>query len=195
MNDSLNLVNRVAESDIDVFDLESLWDEAPVVEFDLHPFLHRGLILKEKPFREAVRAWDWAQYHGAHVAVYCSTDAIIPVWAYMLVASRLDGIARSVAHGRAPDLIRDHFVRRLEAADWSRFAGRIVVVKGCASRIVPLTAYLRAVQKLQAVARKLMYGEPCSSVPIWRAPSAAAPPAGAPPAPLPSSGASAPARP
>jgi ribosomal silencing factor RsfS len=169
------IVNRVAESDIEVYNLEALWDGAPVVELDLEPFLVQGLVLREREFRAHVKAHDWSQYAGAHVAVFCSADAIVPVWAYMLVAAKLDGIARSVAYGRAEDLIRDHFTRALEAEDWSRYADRIVVVKGCGNRVVPANAFMVVTQKLQAVARKLMYGEPCSSVPLWRRPKAEAP--------------------
>ncbi|MEM8558013.1 MAG: DUF2480 family protein, partial [Bacteroidota bacterium] len=93
-----------------------------------------------------------------------------PTWAYMLVASKLDSRARSVAFGSEADLVRDHFVRALEAEDWSAYAGKPVVIKGCGGTIVPTHAYLAATQKLKGVAKKLMYGEPCSSVPIWRAP-------------------------
>jgi len=166
------IVNRVAESDVVVYNLEDLWDEKPVVELDLAPFLYKGLVLREKEFRAAVKEHDWQQYRDAHVAVFCSTDAIIPTWAPMLVATKLEGVARSVAYGRKEDLVRDHFVRALEREDWSQYADQIVVVKGCASKIVPTDAYLLATQKLQGVARKLMYGEPCSSVPLWRKPAA-----------------------
>ena len=173
------IVNRVAESDIVVYNLEDLWDGKPVVEFDLAPHLVEGLVLREQPFREAMKAHDWQQYDGQHVAVFCSTDAIIPTWAAMLVASKLVGIAASVASGRAADLVRDHFTRALDAEDWSRFAGKPVVIKGCGSTVVPANAYLIATQKLQGVAGKLMYGEPCSSVPLWRKPKATSAPASA----------------
>jgi len=164
------IVNRVAESDIVVYNLEELWDGKPVAEFDLAPHLVEGLVLREKPFREAMKAYYWAQHRDQHVAVFCSTDAIIPTWAAMLVASKLTGIAASVASGRTADLVRDHFTRALEAEDWSQYEDRIVVIKGCGSKVVPANAYLIATQKLQGVARKLMYGEPCSSVPLWRKP-------------------------
>jgi hypothetical protein len=168
------IVNRVAESDIVVYNLEELWDGRPVVEFDLAPHLVEGLVLREKPFREAMKTHDWAQYRDRHVAVFCSTDAIIPTWASMLVASKLVGVAASVASGRAADLVRDHFTRALEAEDWSQYEDRIVVIKGCGSKVVPQGAYLIATQKLRGVVRKLMYGEPCSSVPLWRKPKAKA---------------------
>lgn len=167
------IVNRVENSDIAVFNLEDLWDERPVVELDLEPFLYEGLIVREKDFRRHVKAHDWSQYQDKHVAIYCSADAIIPTWAYMLVASRLEGAARSVALGREADLIRDYFVRQIEQVDWSEYEDVPVVVKGCGSRLVPPNAYLLALQKLQAVAAKIMYGEPCSSVPLWRRPDPA----------------------
>ena len=173
------IVNRVAESDIEVYNLEALWDGKPVVELDLAPFLLEGLVLREKPFREAMKAHDWSQYDGRHVAVFCSTDAILPMWASMLVATKLSGHAASVAHGRTADLVRDHFTRALAAEDWAKYEDAIVVVKGCGSRLVPASAYLTATQKLQGVARKLMFGEPCSSVPLWRKPKAASAPAAA----------------
>lgn len=168
----MKIVNRVAESDIVTYNLDELWDGKPIVEFDLEPYLVEGLVLREVPFREAMKTHDWSRYADQHVAIFCSTDAIIPTWAAMLVASKLEGVAASVAQGRTVDLLRDHFTRALEAEDWSRFEGKPVVIKGCGSAVVPANAYLIATQRLQRVAKKLMYGEPCSSVPLWRKPTA-----------------------
>lgn len=166
------IVNRVAESDIEVYDLAALWHEHEVVAFDLEPYLFHGMILKEKDFRDAMKTHDWSVYTGKHVAVFCSADAIIPTWAYMLVASKLNQHASSVGFGKTEDVVRDFFVRALDVEDWSRYQDRIVVIKGCGNEVVPVDAYMIATQKLQAVARKLMYGEPCSSVPLWRRPKA-----------------------
>ena len=166
----MDLTNRVAESEIETFNLEALWDGGDVVAFDLAPFLVEGLMLKEKPFREDVKAHDWSQYEGQHVAVHCSTDAIVPTWAFMLVATKLEGAAASVAFGTEDELVRDYFTRALERVDWSQYEERPVVVKGCGTGIVPESAYLQATQKLQSVARKLMFGEACSAVPLWRRP-------------------------
>lgn len=165
-----DFTNRVATSELETFNLEALWDGKEVDELDLAPFLVEGLMLKEKPFRKDVKAHDWKQHAGRHVAVHCSTDAIVPTWAFMLIASKLDGVAASVAFGREADLVRDYFTRTLEAHDWSQYAGRPVVVKGCGSGRVPTSAYLTATRKLQQHARKLMFGEACSSVPLWRRP-------------------------
>ena len=182
-----DLENRVQQSDITTFNLENLWDDRSISEIDIADFLVEGLMLKEKPFREAVKEHDWSQYDDHHVALFCSTDAIVPTWGYMLIASKLEGTAASVAFGREDELLRDHYVRALETHDfsdlvqdyyvrvledfdWSAFEDIPVVVKGCASDLVPNNAYLIATQKLQQHARKLMYGEPCSSVPLWRRP-------------------------
>ena len=167
------IINRVAESDIEVYDLDSLWDGRTITSFDLAPYLFEGIILREKEFRAAMKEHDWAAYQGQHVAVFCSADAIIPTWAYMLVASKLKDMAHSVGFGEPADLVRDYYVRMLEQEDWSQYHDKIVVIKGCSSKTVPNNAYLIATQRLQDVARKLMYGEPCSSVPLWRRPKAA----------------------
>ena len=166
--------NKVAESEIEVFNLEDLWDGKAIVEIDVADFLVEGLVLREKDFRTRVKETDWAAYADSHVAFGCTTDAIVPTWAYMLIASKLAGVAASVSLGTRVDLIRDYFVRSLEAFDWERYRDVPVVVKGCGSRLVPTVAYSIAAEKLQHVARKVMYGEPCSSVPIWRRASAAA---------------------
>ena len=168
------ITNRVAESDIAVYNLQSLWDGRDIAELDLAPFLVEGLMLREKKFREDVKAYNWTQHTGQHVAVFCSTDAIVPTWAFMLAAAKLEGLAHSVAFGRPADLLRDYYTRALEQEDWSRYEDRPVVVKGCGSQRVPPNAYLVATQKLQGVASKLMYGEPCSSVSLWRRPKEAA---------------------
>jgi hypothetical protein len=166
----MELENSVADSEIEVFNLADLWDEAPVTEIDIADFLVEGLMLKEKEFRQEVKEHDWAAYEDEHVALYCSTDAIVPTWGYMLIGSKLKDTARSTTLGRADDLRREYYVQALDDVDWSAYADKPVVVKGCGSDVVPEMAYVRATQKLQDVARKLMYGEPCSSVPLWRRP-------------------------
>lgn len=162
--------NRVTDSEIQVFNLADLWDERSVTELDISHFLVEGLMLKEKDFRDEVKAHDWSQYADEHVALYCSTDAIVPTWGYMLIASELYDVAHTTTLGRADDVRREYYARALDNVDWSRYEDRPVVIKGCGSDVVPEMAYARATQKLQDVARKLMYGEPCSSVPLWRRP-------------------------
>lgn len=163
------ITNTVARNEnLKVFNLEDLWDNRELVELDIKEFLFKGLIVKEKPFRESVKAYNWTQYADKHVAVYCSTDAILPQWATMLVASKLHEQAASMEFGRKEDLLRSYYAAALTTYDWAQYKDQIVVIKGCGSDYVPTSAYARATWELQSVARKLMYGEACSSVPIWR---------------------------
>ena len=165
------IVNRVAESDLMVFNLEDFWDGGQVREIDLAQYLFKGLILKENAFREAVKELDLEEYRDAHVAVSCSTNAVIPTWAYMLMAARLAPVAASVSYGTTEELVRQKIGTSLATHDWSKYEKRNVIVKGCPSDIIPTAAYLDAVTRLQPVAAKIMYGEACSSVPIWRRPA------------------------
>lgn len=168
------VVNRVAQSALVTLDLAALVPAPDPAELDLAPFLYRGLVLREREFRQALADLDTAPFAGRDVAVFCATDALVPTWAYLLVAARLSGIAASVGAGRAADLQRDRFARALSAHDWTAYAGTPVVVKGCGTDRVPLDAFVRATGLLTGVASKVMYGEPCSSVPIWRRPAAVA---------------------
>lgn len=168
------IVNRVAESAIETLDLAALAPAEPVA-FDLAPYLYRGLVLREREFRQALKDLDWSAFQEADVAVFCSTEALIPTWAFMLVAARLDGIAASVAAGTPAEVRQRAVVAALDGVDWERYRGVPVVVKGCGNDLVPLDAFVQVTRRLQGVASKVMYGEPCSSVPVWRRPSAAPP--------------------
>jgi len=163
--------NRVAESGIQVLNLEDFLPAKPVSQIDLASFLDGGFILREKPFRVAIKETDWSQYAGHHVGIFCSTDAIIPTWAYVLVASSLDSIAASVDSGSSAVTAERLLLNAIDGADFSAYTDLIVVIKGCGSDAVTPAAYVKATTKLQQVAKKLMYGEPCSSVPIWRRPA------------------------
>jgi len=164
--------NKVAESGIQVVDLERFLPEEPVSGIDLADFMDGGFLLREKAFRTRLKELDWTQYAGHHVGIFCSTDAIVPTWAYMLVASYLDGTAASITSATADELSERLLLKRIETADWQEFEDLIVVLKGCGTGKVTPAAYIKATSALQQVARKLMYGEPCSSVPIWRRPKA-----------------------
>ena len=165
-------VNRVADSAIETLDLAALAPAGEVVAFDLAPFLYRGLVLREREFRQALKDHDWAPYAGRDVAVFCSADALVPTWATMLVAAKLGGAA-SVSAAPPEDVRRARFAAALDGHDWSRYEGKPVVVKGCGNDVVPLDGFVQATRRLQAVAAKVMYGEACSSVPVWRRPAAA----------------------
>lgn len=166
----MEITNRVAESAIETLDLAALAPAEDVAAFDLAPHLYRGLVLREREFRQALKEHDWAAYAGRHVAVFCSADALVPTWAYMLVASKLEGAA-SVTAAPVEEVRRARFAEALAAHDWTRYAGVPVVLKGCGNDVVPLDAFVQVTRRLQGVASKVMYGEPCSSVPVWRQPA------------------------
>ncbi len=165
------IANRVAESAIETLDLAALAPPEPV-GFDLAPHLYKGVVLREREFRQSLKETDWSAFQDTTVAVFCSADALVPTWAYMLVASRLDGVAASVAAGTPVEVRQRGLVAALDRFDWERYRDAPVVVKGCGNDLVPLDAFVQATQRLQRVASKVMYGEPCSSVPVWRRPSA-----------------------
>ena len=160
--------NKVADSGILVFNLDNLLPNVVIKEIDLAPFLYKGFVLREKEFRTALLEMDWSGYKGAHVGVFCSSDAIIPTWAYMLVASYLENVAESISFAKNPEIKNRVYTDALRVFDWSTYADKIVVIKGCGTGAVPTSAYVEATTQLQRVARKIMYGEPCSSVPVWR---------------------------
>lgn len=165
----MELVNRVAQSGLVTLNLEDFSPKGPVVPFDLKDFLFMGLILKEKDFREALKNHDWSQYKGKIVAVFCSADAIVPLWAYMLVASEAVPFAEDVFEGRPDEFLKIHFSKKLAALDVEKFRAQRVVVKGCSEKEVPPSAYLDAAKILRPVALSVMFGEPCSTVPIFKA--------------------------
>ncbi|RYZ20373.1 MAG: DUF2480 family protein [Chitinophagaceae bacterium] len=167
MSDS-PFVNKVAASGLITLDLETFLPKDPVVTFDLKDHLFMGLILKEKDFREALKAKDWSDYAGRNVAVLCSVDAIIPVWAYMLVASYLQPVARDVFVGSEAELYKYLVLKNVEAVNAADYADQRIVVKGCGDVAIEPYAYLAITQKLLPVVKSVMYGEPCSTVPVYK---------------------------
>jgi Protein of unknown function (DUF2480) len=162
------LVNKVAESGLITLDLEKYIPQQEIVAFDLTPFLFRGLILKEKDFRDAMQSAEWSKYKGKAVAVFCSADAIIPAWAYMLVSVMLSGIANSVYAGTPEELEKSLFLENLKKIDTATYIDKRVVVKGCGDKQIGVFAYLEVTSLLQPVVKTLMYGEPCSTVPVYK---------------------------
>ncbi|MFM7153869.1 MAG: DUF2480 family protein [Bacteroidota bacterium] len=162
------LVNRVANSKLVTIDLESFYPSGEIIPFDLKQYLFMELILKEKDFREALKTHDWTQYAGKNVAVFCSADAIIPMWAYMLVATYVTPHASDVALCNPDQYAELAFFRKLNSLDTAEYAGERIVVKGCSDKPVPASAYLEITRKLQPVAQSIMFGEPCSTVPVYK---------------------------
>lgn len=164
------LVNRVASSGIMTIDLETYYPSADIAVIDLKEFLFKELILREKDFRTALKEMDWELYREKIVAVYCSTDAIIPMWAYMLVATYLNGMASEVYQGNVTSYLSHYYSNKLGELDTAAYQDRLVVIKGCGDKPVPAAAYLKLTSVLQPVAKSIMYGEPCSTVPIYKRP-------------------------
>jgi hypothetical protein len=162
------IVNRVAQSQIKTINLEEIYPKEERVVFDLAPFLFQELVLREKEFRKALKEINWMDYSNKWVAIICTADAIIPNWAFMLVATYLTDVSKGYAIGNLTELeimIADQLIGRLDPED---FAGRPVVVKGCSVYPVPLFAYGRIIAQIQSQAKSIMYGEPCSTVPLFK---------------------------
>lgn len=164
------LVNRVANSGLITIKLEEFFPSQELAIFDLKDYLFMEMILKEKDFREALKDHNWEQYQGKVLLVYCSADAIIPVWAYMLVATYAAPFAHDVFQGTADDFYRTYFLRQLDQLDTEQYRDQRLVIKGCSDHPVPPAAYLEITRKLQPLAKSIMYGEPCSTVPVYKQP-------------------------
>lgn len=162
------IVNRVASSALEVFDLEDYYQEGPRVKLDIAQWLDQGFILREKEFRAALKEHGWSRYHNDFVSVFCSTDAILPAWAPILVTVYLAPYARRVVVGPIEELETVLYAEALAKVDYSSFTDKPVIIKGCSRKPVPKTAYALAVQYLHPVAKSIMYGEACSSVPLFK---------------------------
>jgi hypothetical protein len=162
------IINRVSQSPIITLDLEAYFPREEIVVFDMKDYLFMGLILKEKDFREALKNLDLHLYAGKAVAVTCTADAVIPVWAYMLVASYLQPVAAELFFGTAWELKQQLLLRNIAGLDLNQFADKRIVIKGCGDKPVGEAAYLEATRLLRPVAKSIMYGEPCSTVPIFK---------------------------
>lgn len=164
------LVNRVAQSSLITFNLEEYFPKGEIVAFDLKDFLFHGLILKEKEFRAALAEYDWQKVKDCHLAVFCSADAVIPTWAYMLVVAYAAPFARQIYLGTVENLLEKHYSLLIIDLDLSHLQDQRVVIKGCSNKPVPASAYVDLTKKLQPIAQSIMYGEPCSTVPIFKRP-------------------------
>jgi len=165
---SEELVNKIAQSGLITIKLEEWLPEVETAYFDIKEYLFQGLILKEKDFRAALKEHDWAQYQDKVVLIYCSADAIVPVWANMLIAAYAAPFAAEVLEGKEEDYYRQALDREIAALDAGKYAGERLVIKGCSDRPVPLSAYVALTSKLQPHAKSIMFGEPCSTVPIYK---------------------------
>ncbi|MBP3943173.1 DUF2480 family protein [Sphingobacteriaceae bacterium WQ 2009] len=164
-----NIINKVALSGLMTYDLASL---APHMEdfvvYDIKDNLFHELILREKDFREFIKTFNWASFAGKQVAITCSTDAIVPTWAYMLLANKLEPYANRVIFGSLEELLALHYREQIAALDMQQFADQRVVIKGCGDIKVPETAFVEFTVRLSKVVKSIMYGEPCSTVPVFK---------------------------
>jgi hypothetical protein len=162
------IVNKVASSSLITLDLEEYYPKEAVAVFDIKPYLFMELVLKEKDFRARLAEMDWSTYRDKIVAVTCTADAIIPYWAYMLVASYLEPLAKDIIMGDEKSAIREVLLKRIAAMDIERFRDQRVVVKGCGELAIGEFAYLEITRRLRPIAKSIMYGEACSTVPIYK---------------------------
>jgi Protein of unknown function (DUF2480) len=162
------MINKVAESGIITLNLEDYYPQGEVVLFDLKDYLFMGLILKEKDFREALKNLDLTPYHDKNIAITCTADAVIPMWANMLVASYLQPVAKNVVFGNEDFLQKTLFLKNLYKINVADFSDKRVVIKGCGELPVSESAYVEITNLLRPVVKSIMYGEPCSTVPIYK---------------------------
>ena len=162
------IVNKVALSELITIDLEKFYPEGETIVFDMKDYLFMELILKEKDYRESLRNIDWGIYENKNVCITCSVDAIIPVWAYMLAASYLQPFGKDVVLGTEAFMHEILFLKNLWKIDAKEYEGKRVVVKGCGEKKIPESTYAEITKILRPVAKSIMYGEPCSTVPVYK---------------------------
>ncbi len=163
-----NFINKVANSGLITFNLEDYYDKGERVVYDIKDNLFHGLILKEKDFRAFIKDHDWSQYAGKNIAIICSSDAIVPTWAYMLLANKMKPYANEVVFGNLEVLENILFTKALAHINLDTYKDQRVVIKGCADLNVPISAYVEITNLLTPVVKSIMYGEPCSTVPLYK---------------------------
>ncbi len=163
-----NIINKVAQSGLVTLDPAQFYTKGERVIYDIKDNLFQGLILREKDFREFVKEHDWVQYTGKNVGITCSVDAIVPAWAYMLLANRMAPYANEVVFGDSEVLETVLFIKLIEKLDVEQYRDQRLVVKGCGDVDVPVSAYVELAKKLTPVVKTLMFGEPCSTVPLYK---------------------------
>lgn len=162
------IINKVAKSGLITIDLASYVTTKNIVSYDIAQNLFHGLILKEKDFRAFVKEHDWSQYENKNVAITCSTDAIVPTWAYMILANQMSPYAKSIHFGTEDEVKDRLLLEAIDKIDYSKYEDQRVVVKGCGDIHIPEAAFVLFTSKLSSVAKSIMYGEPCSTVPVFK---------------------------
>lgn len=163
-----DIINRVAKSKLVTLNLEDYYPTGKRMQLDIKDWLFEGIVLREKDFRSQVKNHDWQQYQDTYVAIHCSTDAIVPAWAYMLVSLSLEAVAKKTVLGNLDLLETSLYQDIISNLDISEYKDKPVIVKGCSKKPVPINAYLMISNKLKSVAKSVMFGEACSSVPLYK---------------------------
>ncbi len=167
-NELIPIENKIANSGLITIDLETLRHNGKRIAFDIKDWLFREMILKEKDFREFVKNHDWTQYENQNIAFYCSTDALVPTWAYMLLASAVQPYAHKYVFGTLAELETQLYTDAIAQLDMNEYTDKRVIIKGCSQDELPVTAYITITSKLLPVVKSLMYGEACSNVPVYK---------------------------
>lgn len=162
------IVNKVAQSGLITLDLEDYYPQEEIVEFDIKQYLFMELILKEKDFRAAMQGLDWEQYRDKTVAITCSADAVVPFWAYMLIMTYLEPVATFAGFGTKAQLHHTRFMKNLGEIDVNKYQDQRIVIKGCGDKGAGEAAYVEITRLLRPLVKSMMYGEPCSTVPIYK---------------------------
>ncbi|HCX23970.1 MAG TPA: hypothetical protein DHN29_18760 [Cytophagales bacterium] len=162
------IVNRVANSSLVSLDFDEFIDQSEQAFFDIKDGLFQGMILREKDFRTYIKEYDWSQYQGKNVGVYCSVDAIVPTWAYMLVATKLDGVANKMVFGQQAELEKELIDEAISQILQKELRDAKVVIKGCGNLQSRDYAFFELTKKLTPIVSSIMYGEPCSTVPVFK---------------------------
>ena len=162
------IINRVANSKLMVVDLEEFYPQGQRIVFDIKDWLYEGFVLREKDFRQTVKTYDWSKHQDQFVALTCSTDAIIPAWAYMLLTMELQPYAKKIRIGDLEALETSIYQEIIDNLDVEPYRNKPLIIKGCANKPVPANAYIMLSGKLKPVAKSIMYGEACSSVPLFK---------------------------
>jgi Protein of unknown function (DUF2480) len=164
------IINKVAQSDLQVFDLEDYFpEEAHIATLDISQFLYEGFILKEKEFRETLKNFDWSVFQDKYVAINCSSDAILPAWAYALITVYVSEVALRVVQGNKKEVIITWYQDILNKLDYASYQNKPLILKGCSKKNVPNEIYSLAIIPLKKVAKSIMFGEACSAVPLYKA--------------------------
>lgn len=162
------IINRVANSKLITLNLEDYYPKGNRVLFDIKDWLFEGFVLREKDFRNQVSEFDWSQYKDHYVALTCSSDAIIPGWAYMLLSIQLEAYAKKIIIGNLENLETYIYQDIINDLDVSEFKDMPIIIKGCSNKPVPQNAYIMLANKLKPLVKSIMYGEACSSVPLFK---------------------------